>query len=145
MGAFFHRYGIYLAWLASLAATGGSLYFSEVLHYVPCQLCWFQRILMYPLVIILGIASFRQDHGITPYALPLSVLGAGLALFHYLEQKVPGFGFPELCNVGAPCSAAYINWLGFITIPMLSLIAFVLITLLLLMVGQPPQQVEEAE
>lgn len=127
------RYGLYLAWLVALVATGGSLYFSEVRHFVPCTLCWYQRILMYPLVIVLGIASYRDDRSVRVYVLPLTVLGAGIALFHYLEQKVPGFGLPEVCRVGVPCSAVYINWWGFVTIPFLALVAFVLITGLLLL------------
>jgi disulfide bond formation protein DsbB len=131
-------YGLYLAWVVAIVATAGSLYFSEVRLFVPCTLCWYQRILMYPLVILLGIASYRQDRGIVPYALPLSVLGAVVALFHYLEQKVPGFAAPTLCRVGVPCTQEYINWLGFITIPFLALTAFTLITLLLVGVARPP-------
>lgn len=134
MTALLGRYGLYLAWIVSLVATGGSLYFSEVRHFVPCQLCWFQRILMYPQVILLGIASFRDDRAFKVYVLPLSVLGAVIALYHYLEQKVPGFGSPALCGVGVPCTLEYINWLGFITIPLLSLTAFALITILLIFV-----------
>jgi len=133
---FFGHYGIYLAWLVALVATGGSLYFSEVLHFVPCELCWYQRILMYPMVLILSIASFRDDHNIAIYALPMSVLGAGLAMFHYMEQKIPGFGFPELCKVGAPCTVSYINWAGFITIPLLSFMGFALIGWLLWMASR---------
>ena len=127
------EYGLYLAWIVSLIATGGSLYFSEVRLFVPCTLCWYQRVLMYPLVILLGIASYRQDKGIIFYALPLAVFGGGISLFHYLEQKVPGFGSPELCRAGGvPCTGEYINWLGFITIPFLALTAFTLVTLVLL-------------
>ncbi len=125
------EYGLYVAWVVALAATGGSLYFSEVRQFVPCALCWYQRVLMYPLAIVLGIASYRGDAGVKRYALPLSGLGMAFALFHYLEQKVPGFGFPELCRVGVPCNVAYIDWAGFVTIPFLSLVAFVLIALLL--------------
>ena len=118
------HYGLYLAWLLALIATFGSLYFSEVRHFVPCTLCWYQRILMYPLVLLLGIASYRQDRAIVPYVLPLTLLGVGVALFHYLDQKLPGFGPPGLCSAGVPCNAQYINWLGFVTIPFLSLVAF---------------------
>lgn len=127
----FRGYGLYLAWLVALIATGGSLYFSEVRGFVPCVLCWYQRILMYPQVILLGMASYRQDLRAAVYVLPLAVLGVGVAAFHYLEQKIPGFGAPELCRQGVPCNLEYINWLGFITIPFLSLIAFTLITVLL--------------
>lgn len=125
-------YGLYLAWLVALVATGGSLYFSEIRGFVPCTLCWYQRILMYPLVIVLGLASYRQSTVSVPYVLPLSLLGAGVSLFHYLEQKVPGFGAPAVCRSGVPCGTEYVDALGFITIPFLALGAFTLITLLLL-------------
>jgi len=133
---FFWDFGLYAAWLVAITATAGSLYFSEVRLFVPCSLCWYQRILMYPLVILLGIASYRQDREIVRYALPLSVLGGVVALFHYLEQKVPGFSAPSICRAGVPCTQEYINWLGFITIPFLALVAFTLITVLLLGVAR---------
>ena len=122
---------LYLAWLVALVATLGSLYFSEVRHFVPCTLCWYQRILMYPLAIVLGIASYRQDGAVRNYVLPLSVLGMGFGIYHVLEQNIPGFGSPALCRAGVPCNLPYIHWLGFITIPVLSLTAFTLITALL--------------
>lgn len=136
MREFSRHFGLYAAWLVAITATAGSLYFSEVRLFVPCSLCWYQRILMYPLVIILGIASYRQDRGIVRYALPLSSLGGVVSLFHYLEQKVPGFSAPSLCRMGVPCTQEYINWLGFITIPFLALVAFTLITTLLLGVAR---------
>jgi disulfide bond formation protein DsbB len=127
----FNRYGIYLAWLVSLAAVSGSLYFSEIAGFIPCQLCWFQRILMYPQAILLGIASYRQDRGIFIYAVPLSVIGGCISLYHYGEQKLPWLAKLAPCTVGVPCSGQYINWLGFITIPLLALTASVLIVLFL--------------
>lgn len=125
---------IYLAWVVSVVATLGSLYFSEVRLFVPCTLCWYQRILMYPLVLILGIASYKQDTSVTRYALPLSLIGTLVAGFHYLEQKVPWISSSAVCRSGVPCDVQYINWLGFITIPFLSLVAFATITVLLIMV-----------
>ena len=119
---------LYAAWLMAIVATLGSLYFSEVRHFVPCTLCWYQRILMYPLVVLLGIAGWRLDRSIRTYVLPLSLLGMGVAAYHYLEQMVPGFGAEALCSSGVPCSGRYIEWLGFITIPFLALTAFTLIT-----------------
>lgn len=137
MTAFLGRYGLYLGWLVALVATGGSLYFSEVVGFLPCKLCWFQRVLMYPLAILLGIASFRGDRAFTYYALPMTVVGGLIALFHYLEQKVPGLATPGVCRGGGvPCDAEYINWLDFITIPLLALVAFALITALLIVVGR---------
>lgn len=136
MRAFYRTFGLYAAWLVAITATAGSLYFSEVRLFVPCSLCWYQRIMMYPLVILLGVASYRQDTGIVRYALPLTFLGGTVSLFHYLEQKVPGFSAPSLCRAGVPCTQEYINWLGFITIPFLALIAFTLITVLLIGVAR---------
>lgn len=128
---------LYLAWLVALVAMLGSLYFSEVRHFVPCTLCWYQRILMYPLAIVLGIASYRQDSAVRSYVLPLSVFGMVVAGYHVLEQNIPGFGAPALCRAGIPCSLHYIHWLGFISIPVLSLTAFTLITALLASLRAP--------
>lgn len=122
---------IYPAWIVATVAMLGSLYFSEVRLFIPCTLCWYQRILMYPLALILAIASYRQDKSVVVYALPLSILGLGVAAYHYAEQKIPSFGSAVLCRSGVPCATEYINWLGFITIPFLSLVAFAIITVLL--------------
>ncbi len=124
--------GLYLAWLVAIVATAGSLYFSEVRNFIPCTYCWYQRILMYPLVIILGIASYKQDKGIVVYTLPLSILGVGIATYHYLGQKIPELFASGGCSTAVPCSYMYINWLGFITIPFLSLVAFTLISFFML-------------
>ncbi len=126
---------LYGAWLVAIVATAGSLYFSEVRSFVPCALCWWQRILMYPLVVVLGVATFRQDAGVWRTALPLSVLGLGTSTYHYLIQKVPGFAPPASCASGVPCSAQYIDWFGFVTIPLLAGIAFALITALLVLLA----------
>jgi disulfide bond formation protein DsbB len=124
------NFGLYFAWLIAIIAMSGSLYFSEVRAFVPCSLCWYQRIFMYPLVFILGIASFRQDKRILPYVLTLSVLGGLIAAWHVLEENLPSVSLP-MCNVGVPCTVKYVNYLGFITIPVMSLTAFTLITILL--------------
>lgn len=120
---------LYFAWLVSVVATLGSLYFSEIKGFIPCDLCWFQRIFMYPLVVILGIGTFQSDMSVKKFALPLSIVGGLISFFHYLEQKVPGFGGIKPCVSGVPCSAEYINWFGFVTIPFLALTAFTLITI----------------
>ncbi|SHE52235.1 disulfide bond formation protein DsbB [Seinonella peptonophila] len=124
-------YGLYFAWIVAVVATLGSLYFSEIKHFVPCTLCWMQRIFMYPLVIVLGIATYRQDRKIVYYTLPLSIIGGLIALWHVLIQKVDALKIMGQCKVGVPCNVDYINWLGFITIPILSLTAFCLITIFL--------------
>jgi len=131
MKAFLEQYGLYFAWVIALVATGGSLYLSEVRGFVPCQLCWFQRIFMYPLVVVLGLASYRGEARVVAYVLPLSLIGMFLGGYHYLEQKVPWIGSGPFCGVGVPCTAEYVNLLGFITIPLMSLVAFTLITVFL--------------
>lgn len=123
---------LYLAWLVAVVATLGSLYFSEIKEFIPCELCWYQRILMYPLSILLGIAAFFDEHHIRKYVLPLSILGMLISTFHYMEQKIPGFAAIKPCTQGVPCNAQYINWFGFVTIPFLALTGFTLITVLLL-------------
>lgn len=123
---------LYGAWLVSLAATVGSLYFSEVRMFVPCALCWWQRVLMYPLVVVLGVATFRQDLSAWRTALPLSLIGLGTATYHYLLQKVPGIAPPASCAAGVPCTMQYIDWFGFVTIPFLAGVAFLIITIAML-------------
>ncbi len=119
--------GRFVALLASWVAMCGSLFFSEVLGWQPCLLCWYQRILMYPLAVILSVGILRRDRGVHLYALPLSIIGAGVSLYHYLLIKTTWFP-PPACSVTVPCNVDYINWLGFINIPFLALTAFLIIT-----------------
>ncbi|HLU21120.1 disulfide oxidoreductase [Lederbergia graminis] len=128
------NFGLYFAWIVAVIATLGSLYFSEIKEFVPCQFCWIQRIFMYPMAIILGIASFYNEKQIIKYVLPLSVIGGTISLYHYLVQKVPGFAEIKPCVQGVPCNVQYINWFGFITIPFLALIAFTLISILMIVI-----------
>ncbi|PFP29559.1 disulfide bond formation protein B [Bacillus sp. AFS073361] len=129
-----------LAWIAAIIATLGSLYFSEVMHFIPCTLCWYQRIFMYPLAIILGVAVYRNDQGIYKYALPLSIIGLLIAGYHTLLQKIPYLQQFEMCTTGVPCSKDYINWLGFVTIPLLALIAFMVITICLIIISRSKEE-----
>lgn len=120
----------FVSWATSLIATAGSLYFSEVLKFIPCELCWYQRILMYPLVIHLGIAVARKEYKQSLYGFILATIGGCMSLYHYLIQKVPFFSkLGKSCGI-IPCNTDYINWLGFITIPLLALTAFVIIAIL---------------
>ncbi len=122
----------YVALLAAWVATSGSLYMSEALGWIPCLLCWYQRILMYPLAIITAAGILTNDRRMHRYLLALAVPGMGMSLYHYLYQKsdfVRGL-LPSSCVVGVPCSADYLNWFGgVVTIPFLALIAFTLIVL----------------
>lgn len=128
------EYALYFAWLVATVAMLGSLYFSEIKGYIPCELCWYQRIAMYPLAIMLGVAAYRGDLNIQRYALPLASIGLFISIFHYLEQKVPGFATIRPCKQGIPCNFDYIDWLGFITIPFLAGVAFILIIAALLFI-----------
>ncbi len=128
------------AWFAAIVATIGSLYFSEIRGFIPCELCWYQRILMYPLAIILGLGFYKKDANVSLYALPFSILGMGLALLHYLHQKTDWFKQAIQCTQGVPCSGQYINWLGFITIPLLSFAAFTFITICILLLKREADQ-----
>lgn len=119
----------YVALLAAWIATCGSLFFSEVLGWAPCLLCWYQRILMYPLSLILAVGLLRRDKGLNKYVLILSIPGAFVSLFHYLDQKTDLVKAFVPCTVGVPCSADYLNAFGgVVTIPFLALIAFLIIT-----------------
>jgi disulfide bond formation protein DsbB len=122
---------LYLAWAQASIATMGSLYFSEVMDLVPCVLCWYQRILMYPLVAILTVGIIRRDRGVWIYALPLSILGAAIAAYHNLLYYgvLPESAQP--CRLGISCTTRQIEWFGFLTIPLMSLIAFAVINLAL--------------
>ena len=122
-----------LAWVTSIIAMVGSLFFSERMEFIPCTLCWYQRILMYPLVVFLGIAFYQNDKKVYKYILPLSVIGMLVSSYHYALQKIPSLSEFSACTNGVPCSGQYINWFGFVTIPFLALIAFTFITGMMLL------------
>lgn len=124
---------LWLAWGLALVATLGSLYFSEVADFVPCRLCWFQRIAMYPLAVVLLVAAIRRDvRGAFLYGAAFTVAGALVAVYHiYIELN------PEAesasCKIGAPCSVKWIEEFGYVTIPVLALTAFLGVLALLLL------------
>lgn len=121
------RVGLYLSLAAAWIATCGSLYMSEVLGWIPCLWCWYQRIAMYPLAVILAAGLIMRDRNVPKYALCLAVPGALASIYHILLQKVPAFAKFESCTLGVPCSVDYLNLFGFITVPMLALTAFVIV------------------
>jgi disulfide bond formation protein DsbB len=124
---------LFSMWGIALIATMGSLFYSEIMHYVPCKLCWLQRILMYPLVIIFGTAYVKKDLNIALPGFILSLIGAPLALYHYITQKVASFSSDGFCGP-VPCTLEYVNYFGFITIPFLSFIAFTSIIIIYLII-----------
>ena len=116
-----------IIWVTSLVATLGSLYFSEVRGYIPCDLCWYQRILMYPIVIISTIAYIQKNAQIALTTAVFAIIGGSMSLYHYGIQKISFLQeSAPACGQGS-CTGAYINWLGFITIPFLALTAFIII------------------
>jgi disulfide bond formation protein DsbB len=122
---------LYAAWTQSLIATVGSLYFSEIMRLPPCSLCWYQRIFMYPLVFILGVGIASSDRRVLWYTLPMAATGWLVAVYHnLLYYKIIPEGFTT-CVSGVSCTSKQIEWLGFITIPLLSLSAFTVIAVLL--------------
>lgn len=121
-------------WLATLVAgmsMAGSLYFSEIANLVPCRLCWYQRIAMYPLVVILLVAAFRRDRGVRFYAVPLAVIGALISGYHYLIEWFPELESDGVCSVDMPCTFVWFRRLGFITIPFMALCGFLAVIALL--------------
>ncbi|WOA64251.1 disulfide oxidoreductase [Bacillus mycoides] len=121
------EYALFTAWGASFIATLGSLYFSEIMKFEPCVLCWYQRIFMYPFVLWLGIAVVKKDYRIASYSLPIASIGACISLYHYAIQKVSALSVAGAACGRVPCTGEYINWFGFVTIPFLALIGFIII------------------
>ena len=120
-------YELWLAFLVAAVATGGSLFFSEIAHFVPCELCWFQRICMYPLSITTLLMAIANDQRATRYLLPLPVVGAGVSVYHLLVENGV-VKESQACLVSAPggCATKWINEFGYVTIPTLALTAFAL-------------------
>ncbi len=140
IGDLLNRSSLYIALITAWVAMLGSLYFSNVLGYLPCDLCWYQRILMYPLAGMIAIGILRRDSNLPYYVLPFSLLGQGISTYHYLLEKTQLFGPPTACLTGVPCTIAWINWWGFITIPFLAMSGFFIITVMSLIAitaGEP--------
>lgn len=123
---------VFFCFLIASVATLGSLFFSEIMQFVPCSMCWYQRIFMYPLVVIFLINLLFPDDKVFKYAFGIVIVGLFFSIYHNLlmfgiipESVVP-------CVQGVPCSTEYINWFGFVTIPFLSLVSYSLLFILLI-------------
>ncbi len=125
---------LFIAWLVATGSTLGSLFFSNVMDFAPCVLCWYQRICLFPLVIILGRALFPADPAVVKYALPLAIAGWLLAAYHNMMYAgiIPASMQP--CAQGVSCSEKYIELFGLLSIPLLALLSFTLLTGILLAV-----------
>ncbi len=136
-------YSLYFAWLIACVGTMGSLIFSEAMHLEPCHLCWYQRVCMFPLSLILGIATYRNFNGIALYVIPLTVIGFLLAAYQIILQET-GLNPIEMCGAGPSCSEKPDIGLGPVTISALSALAF-LMMMILLAVSSKFQVLNEAD
>jgi disulfide bond formation protein DsbB len=141
--AWLEGYELWLAFVVSAIATGGSLFFSEIAHFVPCELCWFQRICMYPLSITTLLAALANDRRVARYLLPLPLVGAGVSVYHLLVENGV-VQEAKTCLISAPggCATKWINEFGYMTIPTLALTGFALCFAFLLLSALPLATVE---
>jgi len=125
------RNALWLGWLVAAVCTVGSLYFSEVAHFVPCELCWYQRICMYPMAIVLLVAAIRRDTGIWRYAIGPLLIGIAVAIYHSQLQA-----FPEqrtFCSATIPCNVRFVWEFGFVSLPFMALAGFCFIVAMVLL------------
>ena len=127
-----YSYLPYIAWAVAIVATIGSLYFSEVRKFAPCVLCWYQRICIYPLVLLIPIGIITKDKHLSHYVLSLSIFGAIISIFHNLLYYgvIPESSAP--CISGVSCITKYVEYFGFISLPLLSFLSFATVIILML-------------
>ncbi|WP_267378610.1 disulfide oxidoreductase [Bacillus sp. GM_Baccil_2] len=124
------KYHIAIAWTIATSAMLISLIFSEWMKLPPCDLCWYQRMAMYPLVLLLGIGMYRKDPNVSTYAFPFACIGLILSVYQITIQTFPA-SERKICSVGVSCTEDHLNLFGFISIPMLSFVGFLAIIILL--------------
>lgn len=110
----------------ALTCTLGSLYLSEVAGFPPCELCWYQRIAMYPLSVILVVAALRRDTSVRWYAVPIAVIGFGISVYHYVLERFPD-SVASSCSVDVPCTTVWLWKFHFLSIPAMAGVGFALI------------------
>ncbi len=141
--------GLPFAALVASVATAGSLYLSEGAHLVPCRLCWYQRIGMYPLALILIVAALRRDWGVKPYALTLALLGPVVSLYHVLVEHYPSLEGAVSCDPFNPCSTNPVKGYDFVaygfmkSIPYMALSGFLLVATVLVVADSNVQHPDE--
>jgi len=116
--------GLWLVFTLTGTSMLGSLYFSEVAHYAPCKLCWYQRIAMYSLAIVFLVAAIRKDKAIAPYGITLAAIGSAISVYHYLVEWFPTLE-SNVCAVDVPCTTVWFRRFGFVSLPFMALCAFV--------------------
>jgi disulfide bond formation protein DsbB len=132
---------LWLAFLVAATATGGSLYFSQVAHFIPCNLCWYQRIAMYPLAVILLVAAIRRDHSVRWYVGPIAGIGAAISAYHYLVEWYPSLESGGICSTTTPCTVPWFREMGFVTLAFMALCGFAAV---LVLVVPPSPRIQEA-
>ncbi len=124
---FFQKNAVLFSFLIVLGGTVASLYYSEIVGYPPCNLCWYQRVFLYPQLILTGIALYSKDQSVFKYLMPLSVVGGVIAAYQYLLQL--GLVSDAICGVGGgSCTQIYVSNFGYVTMVMMSFTAFLLLT-----------------
>jgi disulfide bond formation protein DsbB len=134
-------YELWAVFVVAALGTGGSLFFSQIAGFIPCELCWFQRICLYPLSIVTLLAALADDFRIARYLLPLPLVGGGISIYHILVENGV-VAQSTACLVSAPggCATKWINEFGYMTIPTLALTAFVLLLALLALAAAGEEQ-----
>ena len=120
------EFGLWLAWIVALVTTLGSLYYSEIAHFTPCKLCWYQRIAMYPLAFTLLAAALRRDRRVVWYVVPVALVGTGFSIYHTQLQAFP-HQHSSFCTTTEPCTVRSVWEFGFVSLPFMALSAFVFI------------------
>jgi disulfide bond formation protein DsbB len=119
-----------VAFTIAAVATAGSLYYSQVAHFIPCELCWYQRICMYPLVIVLGVGALRRDDDVVWIALPIASLGLVISGYHVLIERYPSLEGNFECSLTQPCTSPYFREWGWMTIAGMAFCGFLAIVAL---------------
>jgi disulfide bond formation protein DsbB len=138
------RNAVWLAFIVALGTTLGSLYLSEIAHFTPCPLCWYQRICMYPLALALLVGALRKDHDVYAYVLPPALIGAAFAIYHTQLQAFPN-QHSSFCKTTEPCTVRYVWEFGFVSIPFMSLSAFAFIITMMMLIRSRRRSSELAD
>lgn len=122
-----HDNALALIALVALGSTLGSLYYSEIADFEPCRYCWFQRIAMYPIVVVAGVAALRREGSARLTIAVLAATGLAVSTWHWLVQHNPDWASEGSCSLSAPCTSAYVEEFGFVTIPWMAGSGFLLV------------------
>lgn len=128
------NFPLLLSWLFALFATMMSIFFGEILEYEPCALCWYQRICLFPLVLVLAVGIYRQDRMSALYVIPQVIVGMCIALYQFIYPIIlPYLGIVPVCTFGKDCTTSPFEFFGFINLPFLGLLSFLILLILLLL------------